>query len=552
MKWIDKLWMLMAGACAVANAQDTPSLPPPPEMLRIPLPAGQSMEFALVRVFHEAESPANFFAVQRFDVGRALDADIYERKAPTSVAGTVFIPKSREAGYWVLPVARTELTRAQYAAVMCPEKMPAEAEAQLPMTGLSQVKIMQFLEKLNQWLYASRQQHPEVKKMYARLCQSKLHGVPYLRLLTETEWEYVARGAAHVTRERLNNPHPYADMEALVAAENLATRTGKAARMRPVAKGACNPCGLYDMLGNAEEMVLGEFRPEYHFGRVGGLLVRGSSYAEVYENAASYKRRECPVVSSEQGGVAYSDELVGCRLVFGAQIAPNRVPVQILANQWKEYWNQPGQVNPRPKESSTDSLSRKLHAAREEMKDDMQKLGKLQPLDTSAEKQQKEVEAKLRDLQGKLKDMDKLVMQAHERMARSGLLIIDCFSYTALESLVRIRLNLKSLGAFSDKSDMHAQLSDNIKQLEQSVLFDWQKVCEGYETLVVADASAFEVQLKARRDSLLKHPDQLQTFDLAVRHFRLFQQKSGTLSEQSFHAWREDLDKLAKQIVSRK
>ena len=101
----------------------------------------------------------------------------------------------------------------------------------------------------------------------------------YARLPTEDEWEYAARGGAKVLEEEFlapTWPMPGGPERYVLAGSRAA-----GGRVSQVGQRLPNPLGLYDMLGNAGQMMLDPYRLNRvgrPHGQAGGIAVRGGDY----------------------------------------------------------------------------------------------------------------------------------------------------------------------------------------------------------------------------------------------------------------------------------
>ena len=325
---------------AAARDGDAPRLP---ETVSVPLPKGQSIQFSLIPV----SGDENLFSSFEFSIGESADADFPVRALPATVSGTVF-----SNGAWVLPMGCTEVTRAQYAAIMSPDTMPPGAEAGLPQTGVTRLEVQQFIERLNIWL----QSDAEAKAALAKVGNPKRHGTPFASLPGEAEWEFAARGGTCVSQAKFADDIPYADEEELARFENVASQKG--GRLKHAASTQkCNPCGLYDMFGNAEEMVEGPFRAEYAFGRTGAAVVRGASFLTQPEDATSFRRREVPLFEEKHPDRPYAKDSLGFRLCMRSAIYTNAV-IGRLDEEWREHDAKRIIIN--PNDSTADSTIEKI------------------------------------------------------------------------------------------------------------------------------------------------------------------------------------------------
>lgn len=83
-----------------------------------------------------------------------------------------------------------------------------------------------------------------------------------IRLPTEAQWEYAARGGGKMMRYATENGH--AEEGVTMAAPPSQYRNQKRALPKPPGSYPANPIGLYDMSGNAAEWVRDYYRSDYY------------------------------------------------------------------------------------------------------------------------------------------------------------------------------------------------------------------------------------------------------------------------------------------------
>ncbi len=298
--------------------------------IKLPLPDGQEMAFALVPV----TTDSNLFAAADISLGQAGDQrsvtvyNYHMRSTPTRLSGSVYYQ-----GCWYILMGQTEVTRGQFAAVMG-EPAPEDGTAMLPVTNVTQAQVAQFLEKLNIHLTGNSAAKAVMKVV-----------TPYplfARLPLEAEWEYSARGATYTLDKKYqqgggfyeNTPYggSLADYEAFYTSNAVSNKVRPVAGLRP------NPCGLYDMLGNAAEIVGDSFRPGYVTGRVGGVLVRGGDVRTRAGDVTSFRRTEFRPCNN---GRPFQDSCTGFRVALGSLVVSSTQGSfrKTLVNDWRKHVN---------------------------------------------------------------------------------------------------------------------------------------------------------------------------------------------------------------------
>jgi len=135
--------------------------------------------------------------------------------------------------------------------------------------AVSWLDAVNFAAKWSTWLLANaRDKLPRREDAFA-----------YARLPTEDEWEFAARGGTKVSEQDfLGRTWPAPDGIERYAMAGSRTAGG---RVQQIGQLLPNPLGLYDMLGNLDQMTLEPFRlnrvGRLH-GEAGGIVARGGNY----------------------------------------------------------------------------------------------------------------------------------------------------------------------------------------------------------------------------------------------------------------------------------
>lgn len=163
----------------------------------------------------------------------------------------------------------------QYAAVtdaQCPAPTLA-AEDNLPKTHIGWFDAVAFAERYTEWLY---------REQRSTLPATEDSDDVFVRLPTESEWEYAARGGHMVNPDDLEQEpvfplkgRPLTDY-AWFSPEGSTPKQSLSA----IGSLAPNPLGLYDIVGNAAQIVLDPFHLSVgrNHGAVGGFITKGGSF----------------------------------------------------------------------------------------------------------------------------------------------------------------------------------------------------------------------------------------------------------------------------------
>jgi formylglycine-generating enzyme required for sulfatase activity len=229
-------------------------------------------------------------------------------------------PNDKTAKGFYYFIGKFEISNFQWKTVMdgaCPGSAESfSADDPRPKTGISWFEAVDFTRRYTEWLLKNRAD---------ALPRFPLGRFAYLRLPTEAEWEYAARGGHLVTEYQMNqgeffplkNRHyfdyaVYTDVDAARLPEKLAWIGSKLP----------NPLGLFDTAGNAAEMVLEPFRFSIDFrlhGATGGFIVKGGSFRKSKVEIMPGRREEMPYFLKD--GAFRSTDL-GFRVVLSAIVTP--------------------------------------------------------------------------------------------------------------------------------------------------------------------------------------------------------------------------------------
>ncbi len=227
-------------------------------------------------------------------------------------------------------IGKYEVSQGQWRAVMEEGTFRIKAGDDKPVSNVSWFEALEFTRRYSEWLM---QNHPAYLPYFQQEQRSS-----YLRLPTEAEWEYAARGGHRVSaveRER-TRLHPVPDnanmSEYIIAAQYDANLTSMAA----IGSRKANPLFLHDMLGNCAEMVQTPFQlvsAGHLMGNQGGFVIKGGSWRAFSENSLHPGRRIEAAYYTD--GAAQRRDDLGFRISIGTILTP-KDKQEILQHEWEE------------------------------------------------------------------------------------------------------------------------------------------------------------------------------------------------------------------------
>lgn len=275
--------------------------------LILPMPCGGAMAFRPVLTPNAGGTMGDV----RVTLGEESNDSPYLNGLRRSYVSGAFDAEDGGAPKGLFWLAKYEIAEAQWDAVMqdsCPGKTPRKG-AFVPAVEHTPLELAQFAEAYTLWLLRER---PE---MLPQAGETRA----YLRLPTEDEWEFAARGGLNVSDAEFRRPTP-PRADGAQPSEYIAHGGTDSAggRVQVIGTLKPNPLGLHDMLGNAGEVVGTAFALVRHgrlHGQSGGIVKRGGDARTPLAEITSATRLEVPPFDLANLS-ASADRFTGARLAI--------------------------------------------------------------------------------------------------------------------------------------------------------------------------------------------------------------------------------------------
>jgi hypothetical protein len=314
--------ILVLASAGVAAAQapwpaELANPKPMPDDLVLPMPCGGQIVFRPVVVPVE-----NLLDDRRISLG-TLDKEYgYKEFQHADYISAGFSAPGKSGGR-IYYLGKYDVTRLQFASLGSPCPAPDD-QSRMPQTSISWNDAEDFADHLTQWLITNAKDKLPVED-----------GQPgFLRLPTEEEWEFAARGGAKVSvADFAGDLFPMSGpLEKYVWFGGTESSNNQ---LQPVGLLQPNPLGLYDTLGNASQFSFALFRlnrlARLH-GDAGAYVDRGGNYLTPREQIRVSARDEF-VPYDARGKRAL--KTVGFRVALVAPALPSVARLRAIETAWE-------------------------------------------------------------------------------------------------------------------------------------------------------------------------------------------------------------------------
>jgi hypothetical protein len=501
---------------------------PEPDDFVLPMPGGESMAFRPVFI-GEGGDP---FALKKFKMG---DPNGGFKENPTAVAlGGAFLKENKGRKDWLYYLGKCEVTEVQYYAVMggAGDKVASDRlKKNFPIADISWFDAMEFINRYNLWLF---------QNAWEKIPRHE-ESAGFLRLPSEVEWEFVARGGAMVSADEFDRKQPYqgnlAVFEWFSGPKSSHNRVREAGVLKP------NILGIHDMLGNVSEMTSSIYQIEYYQGRYGGFVARGGHFLTAENQMRSSLRTEEPfyIVLPGQRPKPNRKATMGLRLLLSSVVFAGRETEQLMFSAWEKYRGSSGAILPAavsvsPTSTQTKVKSEDAQVYMERLKKELLRMGKLSD---AATREMSHLEASLADIQQVRRRAEEDSAYAWCKIAaeRGFFISRETIKLPTLAELLQVA---KKAG----RDEMAQRYQERMTEVNESLNQALSNYSDSFRQLIMLNETAIEGSWQKYAQFLREHraEDQVRILGIVKSHFNAFKKEQRADSDK----WRKELSAALK------
>jgi len=424
---------------------------PKPEQDDFVLPMPDNAEMVFRPVFiGQGGKP---FALKEFKVGNLAGGGFKEYPTKVAVGGSFIAPSPQGQKDWLYYIGKYEVTQAQYDAVMHPGSPNTNRK---PITNISWFEVQEFINTYNMWLFEhARDQLPKNDDAFG-----------FLRLPTEIEWEFAARGGSVVEQDQFLKKRPYPAQ--LAKYEWFAGPKSSHGKVKNIGILKPNALKIYDILGNVSEMTSSLYRIEYYQGRMGGFVSRGGHCLTDKKQLRSSLRGEVPFYKEIKGRIRPSKQkTLGLRLLISSQIFTKSQNTRAMATAWEDYRS--SRPTPRLPRQTTLPKATQTNIQLEDVRKSLEHLEKAL---TSNPQISRDLLEQFSIVKAGLQDVESTVNRAEKDSAEAWVrIMIETAYFIASRDMKRLPMKRKALQTAKDmgRSRFVDDIRKQVETLEQNI-----------------------------------------------------------------------------------
>lgn len=288
----------------------------------IPLPCGGAMAFRRITI----KSAKNWMSDHQIKLGSTDQTFAYAEFLRTAhISGSLSASGRNTERFYYL--GKYEVSDSQYKAVMSDKCAEPDIEGSLPMSHASWFDAIEFTRSLTEWL----------AKNAAKALPVEDGARAYIRLPTEAEWEFAARGGMLPEAQFRADLFPMQNgaIDQYIWYAGPGSCDGD---VQPIGLKDASPNGLHDILGNVQEIVLEPFRMNRAgrlHGQVGGYIAKGGSCSTNKSLLRTSLRTEIPYFDGKTAQVSRTP-FTGFRVIIAAPALTSHKRLEAYRQDWQK------------------------------------------------------------------------------------------------------------------------------------------------------------------------------------------------------------------------